>query len=484
MEKEESLFFSEFHSFVKPLVSEDKDIHLALASMVDISSFIPDINTKENVDLLPIAFNACVANRVNKNGDVIDTETAIKIYKNFINKPINIEHNRKNLIGVILTAGFSEFGTDLPLTEEQIKNTTSPFNITLGGVLWRVVDSKLTDLVEESGDETSEFFQKISASWELGFSDFDLLVINGSNKNIDQGTIVPDADKEKMIKHLKSYGGSGKISENNYIYRKVKGTVIPLGIGLTENPAADVSGVSVKNIVEKEKNISLSSRENVLNIRTFMNITSIQDIVDEKMAEISASSIKDFIQKELDKASEQYVSLKNEKENAIAEANQKIKSVTEEHAKLLNQFSSLKGELEGLKLAESQRIEQEIFSSRMSGFDQEYDLTSEDREIIAQDIKGLSDETFAAYKKKMAILMKEKKKGAKKMAAQHDEEKEMEKHNCEEAKASSDTASSVIEEIIDSKKEKAQMPNTISTKVSLFEKYQKAFGWDQFEIKL
>lgn len=98
-----------FSSVLKPLVSEDKDIYLTLASLVEIGNFIPHIDTEKNVDLLPVAFNAAVVNRVNKNGDVLDSKTAIASYKDFINKPINLEHNRERIIGVILTAGFSEF---------------------------------------------------------------------------------------------------------------------------------------------------------------------------------------------------------------------------------------------------------------------------------------------------------------------------------------------------------------------------------------
>ena len=114
-------YTTSFSSVIKPLVSEEKDKYLALASHVDIGDFVPDVNTDKNIDLLPIAFNAFVTNRVNKNGDAVDTDTAIAMYKDFINKPINIEHNRERVIGTILTAGFSEFGTDKPLTEEQVK---------------------------------------------------------------------------------------------------------------------------------------------------------------------------------------------------------------------------------------------------------------------------------------------------------------------------------------------------------------------------
>ena len=71
-----------FSSEIKPLVSEDKDKYLAMASLIDVGDFVPDIDTEKNIDLLPIAFNAFVANRVNKNGDVIDTPTALEIYEN------------------------------------------------------------------------------------------------------------------------------------------------------------------------------------------------------------------------------------------------------------------------------------------------------------------------------------------------------------------------------------------------------------------
>jgi len=478
----ENKFSTIFSSSIKPLVSEEKDKFLALASLVDVANFIPNIDTEKNLDLLPMAFNACVANRVNKNGDVIDTATAIEIYKNFINKPINIEHNRKNLIGVILTAGFSEFGTDQPLTEEQVKDKTEPFNITLGGVLWRVVNQSLTDLVEDSNDETSENYKKISASWELGFNDFDLIAIEGNSKNLNNSYIIPENEKNEMLKYLKSYGGSGKIADNRFIYRKVKDRVVPLGIGLTENPAADVSGIAIKKQEDKE-NISLSSEKNVvINNKETMKINSIEDIKDEVMKEISASSIRDFIQQELDKASQSFVSLKNEKENAINQANQKIESISNENVKISQEVSKLQAEVEAFKQAEDQRQKQEIFSARMTEFDKEFDLSDEDRSLLAQDLKDISEDSFAAYKNKMAVLMKEKKKGAKKMQAQKMEKMEDEKE-CKDMKASSETAASVIEEIIDSKDQKVEVPNTISVRsATMYQKYKSAFDVDQFVI--
>ena len=73
-----------FSSTIKPLVSEEKDKYLAMASLLEVSDFVPELDTDTNIDLLPIAFNACVANRVNKNGDVVNGETALEIYSNLI----------------------------------------------------------------------------------------------------------------------------------------------------------------------------------------------------------------------------------------------------------------------------------------------------------------------------------------------------------------------------------------------------------------
>ena len=46
---------------------------------------------------------------------------------------------------------------------------SAPFNITLGGVIWRVANRDLSEVIEESSDPTSEKYMNISASWELRF---------------------------------------------------------------------------------------------------------------------------------------------------------------------------------------------------------------------------------------------------------------------------------------------------------------------------
>lgn len=255
-------YHTSFSSVVKPLVPEYKDKFLALASLENLGEFLPNIDTDKNVDVLPIAFNACVVNRANKNGDVIDANTAIDIYKTFINKPINIEHNREKLIGVILTAGFSEFGTDQPIAEEQVVDKKEPFNITLGGLVWKVVNTELAAKIEESSDPESDLYMKISASWELGFSDYEVAIVKEGNDIAEAQIVSAEKDVDSLKEYLKGFGGSGQLQDGRSVYRKVVNDVVALGVGLTVTPAAEVKGlISNKTLSEEEPSQEESSAE-------------------------------------------------------------------------------------------------------------------------------------------------------------------------------------------------------------------------------
>ena len=468
-----------FSSVLKPLVSEEKDKYLALASLMQVGNFIPNINTEKNVDLLPIAFNAAVVNRVNKNGDVIDTDTAIASYKDFINKPINIEHNREKIVGVILTAGFSEFGSDISLSEEQVKDLKGPFNITLGGVIWKIANPNLADKIEESSDATSDKYQSVSASWELGFNDYNVVMIDGESKNIEDGALISDASQIESIKNsLRAFGGSGKVDKTKSVYRKVIGNVVPLGIGLTETPAADVKGIAtLKSEASVEINQENISKIDNLNVNTdndnkVMKITSIKDITDENLKQATASQISDLIEQELKVASEKYATEKATVELSLKAANEKHEALSAAQDALQKEVAALKASLEAVESEKQAILANEKFNERMNAFDAEYDLDSDTRQVLASDIAGLDDDSFAAYKNKMAIFMKNKKKG----------EKKGEKEESKESMSS--TASEVIDQAAaNGEKKTAVIPVTsTASEDSLFNKYKKAFDYDEFVV--
>jgi len=477
-------YITTFSSHIKPLVSEEKDKYLALASLVDLEKFVPNVDTEENYDLLPVAFNAFVANRVNKNGDVVDTETALAMYKNFINKPVNIEHNRKSVIGTILTAGFSSFGEDKPLTEEEVKESKEPFNITLGGIVWKITDQDLANKIENSSDPTSEDYMNISASWELGFNDYNIVVVeDGEEKNIGNAKEISDPKEiEELESKLRGFGGEGKLEDGSCIYRKVINKVIPLGIGLTEAPAADVKGVLTASeekedtqieaevAEQKEEKISQNTKTNV-SIRKVeaMKIENITDINDESLQTLKASAIHEYIKESLRDASEKFTSEKQEKDGALSEAQEKHEGLLKEQESLKAELESVKEKLASLETEKAEREMLERFNQRMASFDERYDLTDEDRKVLASQVKDLSDEEFAAFDQNMTVLLSSKEKT-------EEEVKEVEAYTAEE----------VVEAAVENAEvEKETVPvSSPAEEPSVTDKYSKAFNIDQFDIKV
>ena len=488
-----------FSSEIKPIVSEERDKYLALASAIEIAQFVPEIDTDKQVDLLPIAFNAFVANRVNRNGDVVDTETALSFYKDFKNKPINIEHNRDKVIGTILTAGFSEFGTDKALTEEEVPELEGPFNVTLGGVIWRVVNERVASLIEDSADPSSEEYMKVSASWELGFADYNLVLLEGNDKNIENGTTIENEVEIKALEdNLKALGGDGKTKDGKFVYRKVIGNVVPLGIGLTESPAADVKGVSTADTDEEleaqelieentfaEDNKTSQKQENnviIQNEEQIMKIESIKDITNESLKELSASAVSDFIESELKEASERFSAEQIKAEEALKDAQEKIASVSADSDKIRAELDSVTEKLGSLEVEKTEREAEALFNQRMASLDESFVLEDEDRQVLAEQVKSLDEEGWESFSKRMNVLLREKSREV--LAKKEEEQKsaEVEEKSAEESKASGDD---VVEDAIDRGEEDSEVvpASTQASEASTYDKYKDAFSVEQFDIK-
>lgn len=536
-------FKSSFASInVRPIVSAEKDQYLAQASLADVGKFIPNIDTEKNLDLLPVAFNACVVNRVNKNGDVIDTPTALAMYQEFINKPINVEHDRKKVIGVILTAGFSEFGTDKPLSPNDVKDLTKPFNITLGGVIWKLVSPELSDLIEESNDESSKHYKEVSASWELGFTAYRIALMEGGKKNLAEATkIISDPEEIKQAQNkLVALGGDGKYNDM-FAYRMPSYDVLPLGIGFTEKPAAEVKGVAVpqKEEVGQEKKqafskpaldekepkpvtipiptesnkvgikydsqevtyktenkISQSSETNVNQGKTIM-FKTIKDITDESLKQATASAVTEFIAAELKKGSDDFETQKNALNTKLAKAEEEGKKANEA-------LAELKKQVEALSKEKADREAVEKFNARMSEVVASFELDDEVRALVASELKAIaSDEDYAKWLSKSKVLLKgfaKKAKDDKKDDKKKDDDKDdakaakskadMEDGDGDEAKkkkakASEATASQVVNDAIDNAKkdEGKTLPNgSTAAAPTMREKYAQAFAKDNFVI--
>jgi hypothetical protein len=457
------LYKTSFENIVTASVNFDKNILLSQASLEPLKSIIPaTVNLDKNVDLVGAAFNAAVVNRFNKNGDGIDTNTAIAFKKYFIHKPTNIEHKKQRVVGHIVNSAFSSYGENKILSDEDVKGTLNPFNIALAAVVYKTVDRQFADALMDSNDPESALFERISASWEIGFNEY--LVAVGS-LDLKQAEIITKKEQiEEFKKYLKGFDGPGVMNDGTPVYRLVTGRIYPLGIGFTTNPAADVQGVviddgtsAMKTENDEEENeeeddeedemeveeaesyevnsldllslnnklFSQSDKQPVNNTKTkIMDLEQIlsalktvlaekQETVkfsEEAVASISAK-IADSIKQKNEEIKLEMEKAEVAKAEAIAQAEQFKKDLEDNNKKL----AETAAKLEELQNTISAQAAQEIYNSRMATLDSEYDLDEVDRGYLAKEISALdtTDEAFASYKEKLAVLFRHKNKASK-----------------------------------------------------------------------
>ena len=327
-----------------------------------------------------------------------------------------------------------------------------------------------------------------------------MVILPEDEKNIENGQFVTEAEEiDKLSSHLRALGGDGKLDNGKNVYRQVVAEVVPLGIGLTETPAAEVKGVATEEDKKEgspdnhQKSDSSKLETNKASEQKTMKktIENMKDINDESLTEMSASTITDFIKSELEKAADQYQEEMTEKEEALKAATEKSETLQVEHDQLTDELSKVKDALGELEKANAEREAEEKFNQRMSILDEEYALTDEDREVIASDIKDMNDEAFANYQTKLSVLLNSKNKAALAEAeAKAEEAKKTEE--VQEAVASElpeetqAAVQEVVEEVLDNAEaEQDEVPvSSEAAEPTIYDKYAKAFGLDQFEINI
>jgi hypothetical protein len=465
------------------------------ASLENLDSLIPQgIDYETNIDLIGVSFNAAVVNMFNKNGDGMDTQTALAFTKNFLHKPTNIEHNKERIVGHIASAGFSSYKTNEILNSEEIGDKKDPFNIALGAVVYRSANKEFIDLIERSTDPSDALFQKISTSWEIGFTDYDLAV--GSNKLEDSRIVTDKKEIEELKKCLKAYGGTGKTKKGENIFRLIKGEIYPLGIGFTTSPAADVKGLYMKNdkedkVNQNSKKVSQSQLIDVKNKKNktmeFENVISeLKDLlVEKKFSEEAVASMTSTFAEAIKQKDEQY-------RNDIELAKSEKESISKAHSELKESVDLIKNQLaeaqEKITSFEAEKNAEKIvacFNERMDIIDQKYALEDDDRAFLAGELKTIDTEeqSFASFKEKLSILWKSKDKETKaafEAQVQARIDAEVEKRMNKVSTASVEDKEESIENILDNvESSEAGICNSNETvsreQVSLRDKFTSAF---------
>lgn len=538
MYKYKTFFSSEIQAST---FSKDQGDNISKASLESLKSLMPNnIDLEGNIDLLAVAFNAAVVNVFNKNHDGINTETAKAVSKYFIHKPTNIEHKKQKVVGHVISSGYSKFGTNEIIKAEDIEDSYEPFNIALSALVYKTVNPDFADLIEKSSNPEDGMYNTISASWEIGFNDYAIAV---GSKNLKEAEIITDeAHKEELKKYLKAFDGEGLMDDGTEIYRLVAGDVYPLGIGFTTNPAANVKGLVnidkkkeaevqdteaqekpekieinfndfLKKIINIKKNSSHTEKTHVISdkpnlIKTVQKMET-KELIDQLKETILASSsdkfseeavanivkvVSDAIREKSDIYVQEKAELENEKQEAEAaklESENKIKELEEKLTASEETLSKIQAEQE-----EAKRLQ--IFNDRMSSIDEGYELSDEDRKILASEIKDLSneDEAFAAYNEKLQVIYKHKSKSFLEEQEKAFNEKvlaEVEKRMSSTAEASeaTETVEEVAEDQVEEVLENVESSEDISSnngestekELSLADKFKSAFTKESITIK-
>ena len=511
------------------LSNTKEEEHISSASLESLKQIAPEgIDFEKNIDLVGIAFNAAVANRFNKNGDGIDSATAVAIKDYFIHKPTNIEHQKQKIVGHVVGASLSSFEDSSIITPEEAIASDGPFNIALSAVVYKTVNPDFAELVEKSTDEASEFYQTVSASWEIGFNDYSIVV---GSKDLHKGRLIPESEKEEYAQFLKAYGGNGRTDNGEEVYRLIMGDIYPVGIGFTANPAAEVKGVvlfdkkpdykaeendsnnkafdrlKIKNNILKEKSSHLPEGDVIFNkskkSNNIMEKEILQQVTETLEAQASSKKLSEEAIANITKVFHDAIIQKNDqwqtdKENLLKEKEDLQKAAeasSQEIESLKKELASVNEEISSLKTEVSAREEAERFNERMSELDDTFELEDEDRVVLASELKNLStsEEAYAEYKEKLNIVWKHKTKAFKeeqeKILKDRIEE-EVQKRlsslasNSEASEVSSEEAEEVIE---NAQAEEEVVANnnaeSIEEEISLRDKFKQAFSRDSVEIK-
>lgn len=418
-----------------------------------------------------------------------------------------------------------------------------PFNVVYSGIIWRITDLELSEYIEESGDPNSELFGEVSLSWEIGYVDSDIVLIPNNSKNLEDGKLIKDEkESSKLEKILKTYGGSGYTDDGQMVVNVIKGEILPIGFGLVSNPAADVKGILTKRDddmkndesktkvikienagicpecgedshedcssgkdkmikcgscgkesesskwkkIDKSNNLeSQSENENVKItdtqiIQKNMKLNNIKDITDDNLKESKASDINALFESEIKKISDDYINKLNAEKDALKNQENKYKELEAKFNKLQEDSNNVQNKLNELTESALKKEKEEIFASRMSYFDEKYELSKEDRDIIGGMIKDLDKDKYESASKNLEVLLSSKIKKIKETVAsiKTEEVKEKEADKTVNSKE-------VLSEVIDKgEKVKNTAAATLTVTESLSEKMKKSFGLENWTTNI
>lgn len=389
---------------------ECKEFNISKASMLaKAQSLLSNIN--HDIDILPTIFSIAKVNVFNKNDDAITPLDAAKLLRHFVHKPINVEHETTTIVGHITNASFSDYEPAFHESDPfDFLNRTDAFYICGAGIIYKSAFPRLANALIEASEYDEPSY---AASWELLFDYYDISYGNG--ETISECKIITANDPEfnSLSSHLKFNGGTGMDKNGQKVRRILRGSKTPLGVGLTENPAADVRGIYTLASIMSDEKISETEKTDVTDNKIAMD-KELQEELNSIKELISKASVKDDGDgKQALTAAEQIFNRVSDMLKSQSDWKPKAETAEAELQTAKDQLASLAQELKEAKDSISQ-FQKDIqvrdaaakFNDRMDSLASIYEFNDDEEKIVAQDVKALSDddEAFQTYLDKAKVV--------------------------------------------------------------------------------
>jgi len=361
-----------------------------------------------NIDDLFLAKNIYVTVGWNRNDDIFEKEETWKARKTPINKPFNIQHEPRRIIGHIVDS----FGYTLDHNkiDDNISINELPdvYHLVIQSFIYRAIpcDQRDPELNKEREQIINEIMEgQWYVSMECIFDSFDYGI---EESNGDQLIIGRNDDTAFLTKYLRAYGGDG-----SYRGRKIGRVVRNLtfiGNGLVKQPANpnSVFIFAEENIRPFKSDKRVSSLSTIYSDYVQGDDLMSKELLDEYKAKIASLEEKlAQANEELQKTSvehyqEEITKMKEDLESAnakISDLSDKCKSLEEEKEQIKADLSNANGKIQqyenDLKEANAKVLEMQIEAKKVDrvstliskGADKEYAQSIADKFIDIDDEK-------------------------------------------------------------------------------------------------
>lgn len=346
-------------------------------------------NTINFQDLYPT--NSILVSTVwNLNDDVFDREEAWLARKSPEDKPSNIDHVERDIVGHITGCYAMDVDGNVIPDDTAIDDLPDVYHIVNSGVIYKTwQDPVFAERVQALIDsiEKNEMF----VSMECVFRGFDYAVITKEGKT----EVVSRTEATAFLsKHLRAYGGEGQYQ--GYKIGRLLRNITFSGKGYVKNPANPESIIFTKDkgfSFIYDKNNPFINKDGVYLLQmpkaSIVNSEMEKDTMNENEIKLAAQI--EALAKEIEALKASLESVNTEKDNLAAE----LKSVNEVKA-------SLDAELNKVRAAEK-------LAKRIAKLTNDNCFTKEEAEVKVAAFDNLSDEQYDLIASELVEAAKKKK---------------------------------------------------------------------------